>query len=90
MPGICTSNIKHRVSDTNDERRNDSADANVWAANPIDLTRASRAPRIQSSSSTMDMSGVSVKRSFHHRYAPRRRYFEKGVDNGATGGLSGK
>jgi hypothetical protein len=67
IPGMCTSNIKHRVSATDDDCRNVSADAKVRVANPSDLTRASMAPRIPSSSSTIDMSEISVNRSFHHR-----------------------
>src|SRR5215813_3893257 len=65
--GNCTSNIRHRVSPTTDDWRKASADANVRVANPSDLTRASRAPRIHSSSSTIDMSEVSIKSSFRHR-----------------------
>jgi hypothetical protein len=65
--GMCTSNIKHPVLATDDDCRNPSADAKVRVANPSDLTRVSMAPRIQSSSSTIDMSGFSVNRSFHHR-----------------------
>ena len=93
IPGMCTSNIKHRVSATDDDRRNASADAKVRVAKPSDLTRASVAPRIQSSSSTIDMSEFSVNRSFHYRVdngppAPILR--ESGSLNGDRSGLSGK
>ena len=67
MFGNCTSNTRHRVSATTDDSRNASADANVRVANLSDLTRASMAPRIQPSSSTIDMSGVSINRSFRHQ-----------------------
>ena len=66
IPGMCTSNIKHRVSATDDDCRNDSADAKVRAVNPSDLTRVSMAPAIQTSSSIIEISGLSVNRSFHH------------------------
>ena len=91
MFGNCTSNSRHRVSATTDDCRNASADANVRVANPSDLTRASRAPRIQSSSSTIDMSGVSINSSFRHReIRPPAPILEKAVDNGATGELFAK
>jgi len=93
IPGMCTSNIKHRVSATTDDCRNASADAKVRVANPSDLTRASMAPRIPSSSSTIDMSEFSVNRSFHHRVdkgppAPILR--ESDSLNGDRSGLFGK
>src|SRR5262249_11881635 len=62
--GICTSNIKHLVSNTDDERRNDSADKNVRAAYPSERTRLPVAAQTASSSSTIDISGISVKHSF--------------------------
>ena len=65
MFGIWTSNIRHRDSATDEDCRNDSADANVRAANPSDLTRFSIAARVKSSSSTIDISGVSVNGLFH-------------------------
>jgi hypothetical protein len=52
---------------THDDWRNDSADENVRAASPSDFTSFSMAERNRSSSSTIDMSGTSVNRSFHHR-----------------------
>ncbi len=63
MLQLYATHLRHRVSATTDDCRNASADANVRVANPSDLTRASMAPRIQSSSSTIDMSGVSVNGS---------------------------
>src|SRR5262245_23150217 len=93
IPGMCTSNIKHRVSATDDDSRNASPDANVPVANRSDLTRASMAPRIPSSSSTIDMSEFSVNRSLHHRVdkgppAPLLR--ESDSLNGDRSGLFGK
>src|SRR6516165_1521052 len=93
IPGMCTSNIKHRVSATTDDCRNASADAKVRVANPSDLTRASMAPRTQSSSSTIDMSDFSVNGSSHHRVkrGPRAPKLRKSNGlNSEGGGFLGK
>jgi len=71
MFGICTSAIKQWVVLINDDCKYSSAEANVQAANPSDLTSFSTAVRNRSSSSTIDMSGTSVNCSFHQRQ--RRR-----------------
>src|SRR5262245_18315212 len=93
IPGMCTTNIKHRVSATDDDCRNASADEKVRVANPSDLTWASMAPRIPSSSSTFDMSGLSVHRSFHHavdRGPPAPILRESDSLNGDRSGLFGQ
>ena len=67
MFGICISAIRQWVVFTHDDWRYDSADENVRAVSPSDFTSFSIAVRNRSSSSTIDMSGFSVNRSFHHR-----------------------
>ena len=67
MSGIWMSNIRHCVSDTDDECRNESAEENVRIANPSDRTRLPVAAQTASSSSTIDISGISVNHSFHSR-----------------------
>jgi len=67
MFGICMSAIRQAVFFTHDDWRYDSADENDRAASPIDLTSFSMAERNRSSSSTIDMRGTSVNRSFHQR-----------------------
>jgi hypothetical protein len=84
MFGICTSRIRHRVSDNDDDCRNNSADANVRVLNPSDLTRLSIAARTVSSSSTIDISGISVNRSSRSRSKNGwRRCFDEALDDHA-------
>ena len=71
MFGICTSAIKQQVALTIDDCKYDSAEANVQAVNPSDLTSFSTAVRNRSSSSTIDMSGISATCSFHQRQRKR-------------------
>src|SRR5580704_2912241 len=68
ISGICTSNIRQRVSATAVDCTNDSAEANVRAEYPSDRTRSPMAARLKSSSSTIDISGISVNGSFHSGY----------------------
>jgi hypothetical protein len=56
-PGICKSVIRQSVSSRRGECRNSSADANVQAAKPSEVTRLFTAQRMDSSSSTMEMVG---------------------------------
>jgi hypothetical protein len=65
ISGICTSHIRQRASATAVDWRNDAADANVHAENPSDRTSSWRDARDKSSSSTIDISGISVKEQFH-------------------------
>jgi hypothetical protein len=92
MFGICTSNIRHIVSDSNDDCRNDSADANVRVVNPRDLRRVSVAPRTASSSSTIAISERSVNRSIQTWQAARlgASRFREAVADSATERLFGK
>jgi hypothetical protein len=52
--------MMHTVSESSGDRKNDSADEYVRAANPSDITRLSIAVRTCSSSSTIDISGGLV------------------------------
>src|SRR5713101_3650257 len=56
------SEIRHDVSATSRDCRNASADGNVQARNPSDVTRLSIAPRTTLSSSTIEISGVLFNR----------------------------
>jgi hypothetical protein len=67
ISGICTSNIRQRVSATAVDWRNDIAEANVHTENPSDRTSSCMDARDKSSSSTIDISGISVKDPFHFR-----------------------
>ena len=67
MFGICMSAIRQWVVFSNDDWRYNSADENERVASPSDFTSFSKAVRNRSSSSTIDMSGTSVNRSFHYR-----------------------
>jgi hypothetical protein len=58
MPGIWTSAITHDVSCKWGDRKNSSADANVWAMYPSDVRRFSVATRTDPSSSTTEITGV--------------------------------
>src|SRR5215467_7152117 len=58
-PGICKSVIRQDVSSRRGDCRNFSADANVYAPKPSDVTRLLTAQRIDSSSSMIDMIGAS-------------------------------
>src|SRR5215831_21251034 len=71
MFGICTSAIKQWVALIIDDCKYDSAEGNVQAENPSDLTSFSTAVRNRSSSSTIDMSGISATCSFHQRQRKR-------------------
>src|SRR5258708_24003653 len=52
---ICTSAITHEVSFNWADRRNSSADANVWTVYPCDLRRLLVAARTDASSSMMEI-----------------------------------
>src|SRR5262249_44841789 len=58
-PGICKSVIRQVVSSWGDECRKSSADANVRASSPSDLTRLRSEERTDSSSSMIEMIGAS-------------------------------
>src|SRR6266567_7775760 len=55
--GICTSAITHEVSFRWGDRKNSSADANVWTTYPSDLTRLWVAARTDPSSSIIEITG---------------------------------
>src|SRR6202790_3964820 len=55
ITGICTSAITHDVSFKWADRKNSSADANVWTVCPSDLTRLFVAARTEASSSITEM-----------------------------------
>jgi hypothetical protein len=65
MSGIRTSDITHDASPRVEDCKSSSADANACARNPRDLTRLQRNARIESSSSTTEMIGVSDKDLSH-------------------------
>jgi hypothetical protein len=58
IAGIWTSVMTHDVSFKRAEFRNSSADANVCAQYPCDLTRLSVAARTDASSSTIEITGT--------------------------------
>src|SRR6267154_1074620 len=60
------SEITHDVSWRCGDRRNSSAEANVGALNPSDLTSRFVASRMNSSSSTIETIGILGKRCFLH------------------------
>jgi hypothetical protein len=62
IPGIRTSKIRHAVSATRDDWRKSSAEGNTAAVNPIDRKRLLMASRIDSSSSTIEMTEFSGNR----------------------------
>src|ERR1700682_2058239 len=55
MTDICTSAITHEVSFKWADRKNSSADANVWTVYPCDLRRLWVAARTDASSSIMEI-----------------------------------
>jgi hypothetical protein len=59
---------RHRVSDTDEDCGNDSADGNVRAKNPSDITKFYMTARVKSLSSTIDITGTPVNGSFHFRF----------------------
>src|ERR1700739_2184981 len=75
MPGICTSEIKHAVLETQSEFRNSPADVNVRALNPKASTRSFVASQIMTSLSTIAIRGASLIQYspfVHTRWAPEQ------------------
>src|ERR1700732_1489524 len=61
ITGICTSAITHEVSFKWADRRNSSAEANVWTVYPCDLRRLLVAARTDASSSMTEITGSDDK-----------------------------
>lgn len=65
MFGIWTSEIKHEVSVSCSECKNERAEEKACATKPSDRTRLAVPIRLDSSSSTIEITGVSRKRLAH-------------------------
>ena len=63
MPGICTSVIRHAVSDKRPEARNASADSKVAVAYPRDLTSNFAASRTDFDSPWVNWTAESIRKT---------------------------